>query len=218
MSTLHIHLDESGEFDFTPRATKFFVFAAAWTYQPKLLAERLTTLRFRFLREGKNVSHFHASEDTPEVKAKVVETLLEYKLWGYAATVVEKRKVPPSGQDKDYFYPKYAAGPLLYAMKRRTPNTDRIIICADRLPGNPDFPYIEKAIKAVVGVYLPPGLTYHFFAHPSASNTWLQVADYCCWCVRRKWEKRDPAMYNQLRPRLHAPEWDVLASLSTFYY
>ena len=38
VATLHIALDEAGNLNFSPRGSKYYVFAAAWTYDPAPLA------------------------------------------------------------------------------------------------------------------------------------------------------------------------------------
>ena len=63
MSTLHIHLDESGDFRFTPKGSKYYVFAAVWTFQPRELATSVTNLRFSLLKQGHNLPCFHAAPD-----------------------------------------------------------------------------------------------------------------------------------------------------------
>ena len=72
MPTLHVHLDESGNLSFTPNGTKHFIFAAAWTYDPRPLADELTALRFRLLKSGVDVHTFHAAEDQQRNRDAVV--------------------------------------------------------------------------------------------------------------------------------------------------
>lgn len=63
MPTLHIHLDEAGNLEFSPKGSRYFVFAASWTYEPEALAAALTQLRFSLLRDGHDLDSFHATED-----------------------------------------------------------------------------------------------------------------------------------------------------------
>jgi hypothetical protein len=50
LPTLHIHTDESGNFDFSPKGSRYYVFAAAWTYHPAALAANLSALRFEQIK------------------------------------------------------------------------------------------------------------------------------------------------------------------------
>jgi hypothetical protein len=44
--------DESGNLTFKPTGSKYYVFTAAWTYDPAPLANDLTGLRFALLKQG----------------------------------------------------------------------------------------------------------------------------------------------------------------------
>ena len=46
----------------------------------------------------------------------------------------------------------------------------------------------------------------------------LQLVDYCCWAVQRKWERQDLRTYRQLVWHLAKPELDVLSRGTTQYY
>ena len=63
MATLYVHLDESGNLGFNVKATRHYVFAVAWTYDPASLAAELTEIRFALLKNGHNISVFHAAEE-----------------------------------------------------------------------------------------------------------------------------------------------------------
>ena len=61
LQTLHIHLDESGDLNFSPNGTRYFIFGCAWTYEPAPLANELNALRFTMVKEGhgERLSGFH---------------------------------------------------------------------------------------------------------------------------------------------------------------
>lgn len=59
---------------------------------------------------------------------------------------------------------------------------------------------------------------FNLYHHPRNSNGWLQVVDYCCWAVQRKWARHDLRTYDQLAHRLATPELDVLRRGDTHYY
>jgi hypothetical protein len=90
--TLHVHLDESGNLTFKPTGSKYYVFTAAWTYDPAPLANDLTGLRFALLKQGHDVHRFHATEDRQVNRDAVVNALGRQGSWNFAAVVIEKAK------------------------------------------------------------------------------------------------------------------------------
>jgi hypothetical protein len=219
VATLHVHLDESGNFNFNPAGSKYYVFTAAWTYDPAPIAHALTTLRFGLLKQGHNLTHFHASEDKQVNRDAVVATLARLPDWNFAAVVIEKAKVNPSIREPHRFYPMFASSVLRFAFKSQVrSNTDTALVFTDSLPVNKFRGAAEKAIKLSCRRELPPEVHFECFHHPAASNPWIQAVDYCCWAVFKKWERQDLRTYDQLRHRLLAPELDALRRGAQRYY
>ena len=135
MPTLHAHLDESGDLNFTPRGSHYYTFAVAWTYNPSLLAQDLTGLRFGYLKTGIDLHRFHATEDQQRVRDAVIARLVMRHDWWYAAIVIQKRKVNPSIREPEQFYPKFATMVLRFVLKgclRR--DTDQVLVFTDEIP------------------------------------------------------------------------------------
>jgi hypothetical protein len=222
MATLHVHIDESGNWSFTPKGSKFYVFAVAWTYDPQPLAQALTALRFQMVRDGVNIDCFHAAEDRQATRDAVVGTALAHGNWNFASVVLDKRKINPVLREPHRFYPKFAGALLKFVLRGHLRHgTDRVLVFADTIPmpSNAKREGVVKAIKTTCAATLPNGTTHHVFSHRSTSNKWLQVVDYCCWGVARKWELGDDRTYKQLQPRLAATELDVTArGDGTTYY
>lgn len=207
MATLHIHADESGCFNFGRSGSTHYAFAVAWTRDPQPLARRLTELRFRFLRQGKNIPQFHAGPDELGTRDTVIRELVKEDAWSFCATVVRKDRVWSHLRDPRRFYPRFLEMPLRFVLRGRVGgDVDRILVYTDRLPHMKRKKGVEKAIKTTLASEVTPPIPFHIFHHPSASNKWLQVADYCCWSVYRKHEHNDPTYYDMLRPRLAEPE------------
>jgi hypothetical protein len=110
---------------------------------------------------------------------------------------------------------------LRFVFKGRIkPNTTGVLIYTDTLPfsGN-RAKAAEVAIKAACRADLPAGLPFHVLHHRRESNAWIQVADYCCWSVCRKYEQGNRDKYDQIRARLAATEIDPTSQGDgTIYY
>ncbi len=221
MPTLHIHLDESGDWSFNPKGSKYFILTAAWTFTPTPLADDLVSLRYSLVREGSNIEAFHASEERQKVRDQVVQTLLGHRDWAFASIVMEKRKVNPILRDPKRFYPQFAGSLLKYILRGPSGQScDRALVYADTIPIDTRAKRegVLKAIKGVCATESGRRCDYHAFSHCHQSNKWIQVADYCCWAMRRKWELGDLRTYNQLRPKLSQPELEITARGTTIYY
>lgn len=221
MPTIHVHLDEAGNLDFSSSGTKYYVFAVTWTYNPRPIALRLNALRYMFLKNGHDIPFFHASEDREPIRSEVVKLLGDEGWWRFAAIVIEKAKVDPVFyQNLHMFYSTFATMPLRFVFRslKGSKKSRRALIYTDSIPIGKHKEYAEKAIKTALRAELPPSTTFHIYHHPSASNYWLQVADYCSWAVFRKWERADPEFYSILSSRLVHPERDVLAQETSRHY
>ncbi len=219
MPTFHVHLDEAGDFNFSPKGSSYYVFAAAWTYEPQLLATELNNLRFRLLGEGNNLDSFHATEDKQRHRNMVVDLLLEDSAWKFGAVVIEKAKVNPSLRDQVRFYSSFAMTMLKFVLRGRvTSGTDRVLVYTDRLPMQRNKSAVAKALRTACRRELDRSITFHLYHHPRQSNAWLQVVDYCCWAVYRKWDSGDARTYDTLEPRLAARELEVIKHGTTSYY
>jgi len=216
LPTLHIHTDESGNFDFSPKGSRYYVFAAVWTYQPAALAANLTALRFELIKAGlggESLSSFHACENPPKVRDRVISTLLYHASWNFAALVVEKSKVNPAIYDPQKFYPQFLTMVLRFILRGRVrPETSQILIYTDTLPmtQKKQAVSVQAAIKKSCQSE-QPHTPFQVLNHRRESNAWLQVADYCCWSVCRKWEHGNTDAYDLLKARIAATEIDPMS-------
>ena len=126
MPTLHLHLDESGNFSFKPTGTKYYVFTAAWTYDPAPLAQDLMALRFGLLKQGHDLHRFHATTDRQVNRDAVVRVLSTHDNWRFAAVVIEKSKVYPDLREPHRFYPQFAG-----SHRHVAEGTDRVLVFTD---------------------------------------------------------------------------------------
>ena len=104
--------------------------------------------------------------------------------------VIEKAKVYPDLRPPHRFYPRFAASVLRYVFRRHLQaGTSTVLVFTDTLPINKRREAVEKSIKTVSRHELQAETRFESYHHPSATNPWLQVADYCAWAVFRKWEQ-----------------------------
>ncbi len=135
MPTLHVRLDESGHLTFAPKKSRFYVFAAAWTYDPLPLAAALWAIRFGANKAGDDICGFHANADPPPRRALVLQALNADKSWKYTAAVVEKNKVYKALYKPEVFYPRFANMPLRFILEHRLqPGTTQVMVYLGLMP------------------------------------------------------------------------------------
>ena len=167
----------------------------------RALAADLTALRFSLLKAGHNIPAFHATTDRQVNRDAVVKLLSRHESWSFAAVVIEKAKVYPRLYEPHRFYPEFASSVLKYVFRRhlRT-DTRNVLVFTDTLPVRAKRDAAEKAIKTACRQELQEAVRFDSYHHSAASNCWIQVADYCSWCVFKKWEHADTSVDTQNRP------------------
>lgn len=209
MSTLHIYLDEAGDWEFSPKGSRYFAMGVLWTFDPTPLAAKLTDLRFDFLRSGVDIESFHASPDKQPTRNRVIGALNACSGWHFGCALMEKRRVNPSIREPQRLYPTVAAPLLRFAIRSvANGSISRVLVFSDTInvSSRAKREGVLKAIKGVCAAELKLGQPHYAFSHSRSSNTLLQAADYCLWSVYRKWEGSDPRSYDQLKHNLKLPE------------
>ena len=208
VSTFYVYLDESGDWEFSPKGSTHFAVGALWTSEPAALVHALVNLRFELLKEGVDLDSFHASPDKQATRDRVFATLRAVQGWQFAAVLMEKRKVNPTLRDPQRFYPIIALPAVTVALQHRSPATSRAIVFADtiNLGTRAKREGALKAIKRACTEHLPSGIPHHAYSHRRESNALLQAVDYCLWAVFRKWERADNRAYDSIKQKLVAPE------------
>lgn len=74
--TVYLFLDESGNLDFSPSGTRFYVFGALATRAPAGFSREFSELRYELLNGGVELEGFHATEDRQYVRDRVFSLLL----------------------------------------------------------------------------------------------------------------------------------------------
>lgn len=90
---LYIFLDEAGNLDFSINGTKYFLLTSIAKERPFLAYMEMTELKYDLVEQGLDIEYFHASEDSPFIRKKVFDIILD-KLKGMRidSLIVEKEK------------------------------------------------------------------------------------------------------------------------------
>ena len=202
MANLYVFVDESGNYDFSPRGTKYWVLASFITTDVCLGLVDLHELKHRVIDSGIDIEMFHASEDRQSVRDMVFSVISKLEGARADAVVVEKRKAAPSIRDLNRFYPLMVENLLKYALNQRdviASNFEKVFVFLDRAATRKrEKEVLKKGVKEYLARHLGD-VPYVICMHSSASHYCLQVVDYVCWSVYVKWERGETRPFDRVR-------------------
>ena len=213
-----IFLDESGDLNFSPTGTDYFVLTSVSAISPFPFTSALDDLKYDCLESGLNLQAFHCTEDKQHVRDRVF-TIVGANLSSLRvdSLIVEKRKTGPSLREETRFYPEMLGYLLKYVLPGVPQPRTAITVITDRLPVQRKRRSVEKAVKGALAAMVPLSVTsYRILHHESKSHYGLQVADYCSWAIFRKWESKDMRSYNLIWPL--RSEFNIFQSGTRYYY
>ena len=216
---LYIYLDESGNFDFSDKGTRFFMLGSVTLERPFGFMTPLDELRLDLLEHGVEIERFHASDDAQSTRDAVFR-IIQAHLGGLRidSTIVEKRKTGPALRAEEHFYPKMLGYHLRHVLEQAGfAKYHRIVIVTDTLPMQRKRRAIEKAVKLTLAAMLPTGANFTVLHHDSRATLALQVADYCTWAIYRKWDRADTRSYELIQASVLS-EFDIFRTGTHFYY
>lgn len=225
MGTLFIFVDESGNFDFSPNGTKYFVLSAITTLNP-LGKERLEEIKYEFMKHGLNIEYFHASEDKQRVRDNVFEFIKSLSDIEIDSVVVQKNKTHPSLYEDnkgrrikhkgDKLYEKVLCTLLQYIFNRyklKEEIKQVIVILSSIFTRNK-----EELIFKTIKIYLKQHFhkPFYIYFHDSKSDKNSQISDYCCWTIYRKCEDGETRPYEMIKQKVRS-EFDIFRNGKEIY-
>lgn len=216
---VYLFLDEAGNFDFTQKGTRFFVLTSVSVCRPFLVHVPLDNYKHDCLEIGLDTEYFHCSEDNPKVRNRVFDLIADHlEDIKIDSLIIEKPKTGPALREDRRFYPEMLGYLLKFVLpKEVAKGAEEVIVITDTIPVQSKRQAIEKAIHQSLTKMLPEGMHYRILHHASRSHYGLQVADYCCWAVFRKWQKGDPTYYDRIRAAIRS-EFDLFQTGKNRYY
>jgi hypothetical protein len=213
-----VFADEAGNLDFrrAAGATRYFILTTV-TVDDCSPGDSLLTLRRELAWEGHDQpGPFHATEDRQHIRDRVYAALAQHE-FRVDATIVEKSKARPHLVNDLNRFHKTA---WYLHMRRVAPaiatDADELLVVASALGTRRQRGQFVAALNDVVSQAAPTAVHRAAF-WPAGTDPCLEVADYCCWALQRKWERGDERSYDLIRDRV-AIEHDVFRVSGTHYY
>lgn len=218
MARKYIFADESGNFDFSRKngASNYFILTTV-TLADCSGGEALLNLRRDLAVKGLGLaSEFHASTDEQRIRDAVFEVIGGLSL-RVDATILEKAKAEPQVRVSDarfyktawYFHLKHVAPQVA------TPKDEMLVVGAS-LGTKKRKQLFHSAVNDVV-TQVAPMVDYQTAYWSASSDPCLQIADYCCWAIQRKWESNDLRSHTLIQKNI-ATEFDIWQGGTKRYY
>ena len=216
---VYVFLDESGNLDFSSSGTRYFVLTSVSMKRPFQINDALDEYKYDCIEYGLEQQYFHCAEDNLHVRSRVFGIISsELQNMEIHSLIVEKSKTNPVLTVETRFYPEMLGYLLKYVLRSQFhDNAGEVVIITDTLPLKRRRRAIEKAVKGSLSAMLPDRVKYRVVHNDSRSHHGLQVADYCCWAIYRKWEKGEKTHYSSIKPALRS-EFDIFGTGTTQYY
>jgi hypothetical protein len=216
---VYIFLDEAGNLDFSANGSRWFVLTSVSKRRPFAATVMLDDYKHACLEYGLNTEYFHCADDNKHVRGKVFDIITdaigELRI---DSLVVEKSKTGPALQADLRFYPEMLGHLLKYVVpKEIAAGATEVIVITDLIPVNKKRRAVEKGVQRALAEMLPEGMRYRILHHSSRSHFGLQVADYCCWAVYRKWQMDETTYHSQIAPALRS-EFEIFRNGTRKYY
>lgn len=202
MKTLYLFIDESGNFDFSPHGTKFFVLTVLSTISPFNIGSLLLKLRYDLLPNyacGSSMEergYFHASEDTQEVRNNVFSLIsrLDHQM-RIDSVIAQKNKTNPIFYQQPLEFYKLLGKTLLkYAFNRAVwQGYDHVVLVFSSLFDRRKRGILKQAFKSLIKQQAKVPFALYF--HESKFDLCNQAVDYVGWAIYRKWESNDMRSY-----------------------
>ncbi|MEO0074845.1 MAG: DUF3800 domain-containing protein [candidate division WOR-3 bacterium] len=224
MKTLYLFIDESGNFDFSPSGTKFFVLTVLSTINPYDIAAPLLKLRYDLLpnyecgQRMEEQGYFHASEDAQKVRDNVFSIVSEVNhTLRIDSVIAQKNKANPKFHQQHLeFYKVLGEALLKYAFNRaERQDYNHVVVVFSSLFDKKKRGILKQSFKSLIKQYAK--VSYALYFHDSKFDLCNQATDYFGWAIYRKYESRDTRSYAMVKHFIKS-EFPIFEKGSTEYY
>ena len=194
--TLYIYLDESGNFDFGAKGTKYFVLCAVATLQPLDSKNSLQSLKYDCLAQGYNIECFHASEDRQWLRDEVFKRIREHQNISFNFVATNKHKINVSMQSFSRFYALLGGVLLKHCFEQyQSSQIDQVVVIFDRALSARQQESFDGFIKPTL-----KQLNKHFniYFHSTKADFNSQIADYGAWSLYVKLSRDESRPFREL--------------------
>ena len=202
MARKYVFVDEAGDFAFTASGSKYFILTSV-TLEACTAGDELLELRRNLVWEGIEIADaFHATTDVQAVRDRVF-TLLSRHDFRVDATVFEKRRTPSHLRSEEALYELAWYLHMRHVAPQVAARDDELMVVGASFSTRARRKALGHAVAGVVRRTATCAVARTAY-WPAASDPCLQIADYCCWAIQRKWERNDARSYVLIAGKIHS--------------
>ncbi|MHB9038257.1 MAG: DUF3800 domain-containing protein [Armatimonadota bacterium] len=212
MARIYIFGDESGNLDFSGNigATKYFLVTTVAMDSCDIGNDLLELKRELHWNDYQVNDYFHAVDDRQVVRDNVFN-FIGKRNFRVDSTILEKAKAMPHlAKDEMRFYKQAWYLHLKYVVPKVTSQGDEVFIVAASFGTKARKTAARSALGDVIA-QVATGRDFQLACWPASTDPCLQVADYCCWAIQRKWERSDTRSHTLISSKIQT-EFDAFAS------
>lgn len=239
--TLYLFIDESGNFDFSPKGTKYFVLTSVATVKPSTGREAFLDLKYDLLkkRESGIEDFFHATEDLQVVRDRVFDLIGKTDDFVVDSIIAQKNKTNPSlherldtppGKDgkvsfksmkivkmEEEFYRMISNTLLKYTFKHygSLDQIERVVVVLGAVFTNNKHDYVLKNLKKYLKANF--GKPFFIYFHRVQCDINCQIADYCGWAIYVNWERGEVRPLESIKGKVRSM-FEIFKAGKTEYY
>ena len=148
----YIFLDESGNLDFGPKGSRYFVLTSVVMHRPFPVSERLEAYKYDCIENGTNIEHFHCYNDRNEIRNAVFDAIVacldEFRI---DCVIAEKARTNTRLREGQRLYLWMLAYLLRRALREEfDAGVKEVIVITDTIPVNRKRRMAEKSIQRAV--------------------------------------------------------------------
>jgi hypothetical protein len=197
--------DESGNFDFSPKGTKYFLVGTITASDTTAtnLRRNLDLLRESLAAEGADHDGvFHAAEDRQAVRDRVFTAIVSARP-RCDVTILDKARAYDHLRETDERFYQYAwFYHLRYVLRYAAMPGDTVHIRLADIGTKAKRVAFRSAVDDVLHQLRGPSVTLKLAFWKPGVDSGLQAADYVLWAVARNLERNDPRSYRLIEPLL----------------
>lgn len=219
--------DEAGDFTFATgtNISKYFILCTISVDSHEIGNGLLDLKHDLSWQDHCEDGHFHASSDKQHVRDHVFE-YLQKQDFRIDATILEKSKAQPQtrleestvGSVNTRFYKTAWYYHIKNVAPTITSNNDikELFVIAASIGTKRKRAAFREILNDVVQQSVK-GIEWNTAFWPCSADPCLQIADYCCWAIQRKWENNDDRSYVLIKDKIHR-EYDLFGRGNRYYY
>lgn len=177
---LYIFIDESGNFDFSLKGTRYFVVCAYITNNPLDIRFDILKLRYKLLEFGYEQESFHATEDKQFVRNDMYKIISNSNGY-YSFVYVKKKRLGYELKNKKELY-TLSIKTLLFNILTNEQDLNKkynqLIVIMDKVLTNEEKGYLYKIIRPELKKF---DIRFELYFFQTKSDYNAQIADYGSW-------------------------------------